>query len=268
MVTNFHVVQGGNSFQVTLADGTALRARLVGSEPSKDLAVLQIAAPEDGLSPLELGSSHDLVVGQKVLAVGNPFGLDHTLTTGVISALGREIPSVIGTTIRDVIQTDASINPGNSGGPLLDSKGRLIGINTAIYSPSGASAGIGFAVPVDTIRRIVPDLIAHGVVKRIGLGITVLSDHLSSRLAPSGVVVHKVEPNSPAARAGLQPLRTDLFGNVLGFDLLLELDGAPLHRYDDLFSALEGRKAGEEVTLRYARGSEERSVRLELVPLN
>src|SRR5262245_21910402 len=162
VVTNFHVVQGGNSWSVTLADGKKYEAEVVGTEPNKDLAVLRIQAPATSLQPLERGESENLVVGQKVLAIGNPFGFDQSLTTGVISALGREIKSMNETTISDVIQTDASINPGNSGGPLLDSSGRLIGLNTAIYSPTGASAGIGFAVPVSVPRRAVPQIWSSG----------------------------------------------------------------------------------------------------------
>lgn len=162
VVTNYHVIRGAASAQVTLSDGSDWQARLVGGFPDKDLAVLVIDAPRDRLRPIPIGTSHDLQVGQKVFAIGNPFGLDRTLTTGIISALGREIESVTDQTIRDVIQTDAAINPGNSGGPLLDSAGRLIGVNTAIQSPSGASAGIGFAIPVDEVNRVVPQLIQQG----------------------------------------------------------------------------------------------------------
>ena len=268
VVTNYHVVQGGDSFSVALSDGSVQSATAVGGEAAKDLAVLKIEVPAGGLRAIPLGSSRDLVVGQKVLAVGNPFGLDQTLTTGVISALGREIPSVISTTIRNVIQTDASINPGNSGGPLLDSHGRLIGVNTSITSTSGSSAGIGFAVPVDTVKRIVPQLIRFGAVQRAGLGVTVLPDHIARRLGVTGVVVHEVRSDGPAARAGIESLRADLFGNLTGFDLLLALDGQELHSYDDLFTALEAHEAGDEIELQVARGREVRSVRVKLENLN
>jgi S1-C subfamily serine protease len=162
VVTNYHVIQGADAADVTLADQSVWKARLVGGFPDKDLAVLVIDTPKERLRPVPLGTSHDLEVGQSVFAIGNPFGLDQTLTTGIISALGREIESANGQTIGDVIQTDAAINPGNSGGPLLDSAGRLIGVNTAIQSPSGASAGIGFAIPVDEVNRVVPQLIRDG----------------------------------------------------------------------------------------------------------
>ena len=268
VVTNFHVVQGGRAFSVTLADGSSHEAVVVGAEPNKDLAVLRIAPPEAGLTPVIPGISANLVVGQKVLAVGNPFGLDQTLTTGVISALGREIPSVVGTTIRDVIQTDASINPGNSGGPLLDSRGGLVGVNTAIYSPSGSSAGIGFAVPVDTVKRIVPQLIRHGFVKRVGLGIRILPDRLGRRLATPGVVVHEVPPGSPAEEAGLRSLEIDRFGNVRRFDVLLQIDEYPLESFDDLYEALEDHEVGDEVSVRFARGRRQHTVTIPLQAIN
>ena len=171
IITNFHVIQNADTAQVTLADQSNWKARVVGVAPDKDLAVLRIDAPANRLPPIPLGTSKDLQVGQSVFAIGNPFGLDQTLTTGVISALNREIESVTRRPIQGVIQSDAAINPGNSGGPLLDSAGRLIGVNTAIYSPSGASAGIGFAIPVDTVNRIVPELIRSGKVTRPGLGV-------------------------------------------------------------------------------------------------
>ena len=182
IVTNYPVIQGADSAQVTLADHSSWKARTVGAYPDKDLAVLRIDAPADKLFPIAVGTSQDLKVGQKVFAIGNPFGLDQTLTTGVISALNREIESVTHRPIQGMIQTDAAINPGNSGGPLLDSAGRLIGVNTAISSPSGASAGIGFAIPVDEVNRVVPQLIAHGKVTRPGLGVQVASDQQAKRL--------------------------------------------------------------------------------------
>ncbi len=268
VVTNFHVVQGGDSFSITLADGTSHPAKLVGIAPNKDLAVLRIEGLGHEAPPLPTGNSQDLVVGQKVLAVGNPFGLDQTLTTGVISALGREIPSATGTTIRDVIQTDASINPGNSGGPLLDSSGRLIGVNTAIYSPTGSSAGIGFAVPAQTVERIIPQLIRYGVVKRVGLGISILPDHVARRLRVAGVIVREVEPGGAADKAGIRSLQLDRYGNVRRIDVLVEIDGVGLERYDDLYTALDGHKAGDEVTVRFLRGHEHHEVLVRLQPIN
>jgi S1-C subfamily serine protease len=264
VVTNFHVVEGGNRLSVTLNDGSVREATIVGAEPAKDLAVLRIDAKEAALEPLELGDSRELVVGQKVLAIGNPFGFDQTLTTGVISAVGREIRSQAGVTIDDVIQTDAPINPGNSGGPLLDSAGRVIGINTAIYSPSGASAGIGFAVPIAHARRIVPQLIEFGRVKRAGMGIHVLPDHVARRWGVDGVVVRRVTPGGPADEAGLRGVEVDARGRVQSFDVLLRIGEREIHDYNDLFAALDGREPGEQVTVRYQRGERKRDVSIRL----
>jgi S1-C subfamily serine protease len=203
IVTNFHVIGDANRFSVTLADQSSWDARLIGAAPEKDLAVLKIRAPAELMVPLDTGRSGDLMVGRTVLAVGNPFGLDQTLTVGVISALGRELRSPAGRTIRDVIQTDAAINPGNSGGPLLDSSGRVVGVNTAIYSPSGASAGIGFAVPVDTVTRLVPQLIDYGRPIEPGIeGLEGLSDYWAARSRIEGAVVRYVEPRSQVGRVG------------------------------------------------------------------
>ncbi len=207
VVTNFHVIQNADVAQVTLADHSSWKARRVGNAPDKDLAVLKIDAPRGQLRPIPLGISKDLQVGQKVFAIGNPFGLDQTLTRGIISALGREIESVARHPIQGVIQTDAAINPGNSGGPLLDSAGRMIGVNTAIYSPSGASSGIGFAIPVDTVNRVVPELIRFGRVTRPGLGVQLLEDRIAQELGAAGPIVYDVAPESAAARAGIRPTR-------------------------------------------------------------
>src|SRR5262245_58653767 len=203
IVTNFHVVQGGDRASVTLNDNSTYPATIIGRAPDKDIAVLHIDAPPQKLLPLPIGQSANLKVGQKVLAIGNPFGLDQTLTTGVVSGLGREIKSITQRSIFDVIQTDASINPGNSGGPLLDSSGRLIGINTAIYSPSGANAGIGFAVPVDTVNAIVPQLLKHGKITRPGLGINVLADQTAMLNGIEGVAIVQVAQGGAAEQAGL-----------------------------------------------------------------
>ena len=192
IVTNFHVIYGADAIKVTLADRSEHQAKLVGADPDHDLAVLQIQVPESQLEPLAVGTSHDLRVGQKVLAIGNPFGLDHSLTTGVVSALGRTIKSMSNRTIEGVIQTDAAINPGNSGGPLLDGNGRLIAVNTQIISPSGAYAGIGFAVPVDTVNRIVPELIKHGKVIQPGLGVSLVPDAMARRWGIKGLIIGRV----------------------------------------------------------------------------
>jgi S1-C subfamily serine protease len=182
IVTNYHVIEDANRVEVTLSDHSTWKGIVVGVAPDKDIAVLQISAPPEKLSPIAIGESSNLRVGQKVFAIGNPFGLDHTMTTGIVSALGREIQSATGRTIQDVIQTDAAINPGNSGGPLMDSAGRLIGVNTAIFSPTGASAGIGFAVPVDIVNRVVPEIIKYGRAIRPGLGVSIANESIARRL--------------------------------------------------------------------------------------
>ncbi len=266
VVTNFHVIQHGNRASVTLQDGSTYPAKIVGRAPDKDLAVLKIDAPAQKLQPLPVGTSGNLQVGQKVLAIGNPFGLDQTLTTGVISGLGREIKSVTQRSIFDVIQTDASINPGNSGGPLLDSAGRLIGINTAIYSPSGANAGIGFAVPVDTINSIVPQLLRNGKILRPGLGINILADQIAASQRIEGVVVLGVAPGGAADKAGIIGARQAIGGMALG-DVIVKLDNFDIKRSSDLFKALDAHKVGDEVTLEVVRDGQHRKVKLVLEAL-
>ncbi|HET6374343.1 MAG TPA: trypsin-like peptidase domain-containing protein, partial [Candidatus Polarisedimenticolia bacterium] len=267
IVTNYHVIEGGDRFSVTLADQSDWEAEVTGVAPDKDLAVLKIKAPRDKLKPLTPGDSSTLVVGQAVLAVGNPFGLDHSLTVGVVSALGRELGSPNGRTIRDVIQTDAAINPGNSGGPLLDSRGLLIGINSAIYSPSGAFAGIGFAVPVDTVRRLVPQIIEHGRPIQAGIGISLLSERQSARLGLKGVVIYRVAPNSPASRAGLTGIGTDRQGRPVLGDSIVAAGGVPVKSSDDLLHVFEGVGVGGTVELTVLHDDRERKVSLELVAL-
>ena len=247
IVTNFHVIQDAEACGVTLPDNSTYDAELIGVWPGKDMAVLRIDAPREKLVPLPLGTSGDLRVGQKVFAIGNPFGLDFTLTTGVVSALNREISSVIGTPIRGVIQTDAAINPGNSGGPLLDSAGRLIGINTTILSRSGGSAGIGFAVPADTINRIVPQLVAHGKVVKPGLGITLISDAISRRLGLDGVLIHEVFEGTGAHRAGLRPTVESRGGRIVLGDVILRIDDRRTRTRNDLFNALSHYQVGDAV---------------------
>ena len=250
IVTNFHVIQGANAARVTLADQSSWDATLVGAFRDRDLAVLRIEAPKDKLPPIAIGSSRDLLVGQRVYAIGNPFGLDQTLTTGLISALNREIESFNDRTIRGVIQTDAAINPGNSGGPLLDSAGRLIGVNTQIASPSGASAGIGFAIPVDEVNRIVPRLIRDGRFVRPGLGVTSLSASLHRALnLPRGVAIVQVGAGSPAAKAGLQPFRRGSRGEVVAGDVITAINDEPVANLDELLNVLERRQPGDTVTL-------------------
>ena len=263
IVTNFHVIHGGNALYVTLADGSLHDAKLAGYDETKDLAVLEIDAGESELVPVEPGRSDDLLVGQKVIAIGNPFGLDQTLTTGVISALGREIMSVAGTTISDVIQTDASINPGNSGGPLLDSAGRLIGVNTSIYSTSGSSAGIGFAVPVSTVQRVVPQLIESGKVSRAGLGIILFEDDLARRWDVEGVIIREVSPGSAAEKAGLRG--SDVRGRRVELgDIIVGVDGREVRNFNDLFTSLDRHRPGDRVRVRFLRDDDEHEVEVAL----
>jgi S1-C subfamily serine protease len=267
VVTNFHVIQGAQSARITLADQTNWKAVLVGVFPDRDLAVLRIDAPKEKLKPIAVGGSRELQVGQKVYAIGNPFGLDQTLTSGIISALNREIESVTNRPIRGVIQTDAAINPGNSGGPLLDSAGRLIGVNTAIYSPSGAYAGIGFALPVDEVNRIVPRLIRDGKFIRPALGIQAAAKSFQESLGlPKGIAVIGVLPDSPAQKAGLRPFRRDQDGSLVIGDIIVALNGKPITTFDELLTALEQHQAGETVTLSVQRGNKqvELPVRLSL----
>lgn len=253
IITNFHVIQNADVAQVTLADQSNYRARVVGVAPDKDIAVLRIDAPASRLHPIPIGTSKDLQVGQKVFAIGNPFGLDQTLTTGVISALNREIESVTRRPIQGVIQSDAAINPGNSGGPLLDSTGRLIGVNTAIYSPSGASAGIGFAIPVDTVNRIVPELIRSGKITRPGLGVQIADEPIAERLGVTGVLVVDVVRGGAAAKAGIRPTRRDAEGRLRLGDIIVAVDGKKVATPNDLYLLLEKYKVGDVVTVTLLR---------------
>jgi S1-C subfamily serine protease len=264
IITNFHVIQGASRAKVTLADHSVWDAQLVGVAPDQDLAVLYINAPKNQLKPLAIGTSADLEVGQTVLAIGNPFGLDQTLTMGIISALGREISAATGRTIAGVIQTDAAINPGNSGGPLLDSAGRLIGVNMAIVSPSGVSSGIGFAVPVDTVNRIVPQIIRQGEITRPGLGVRIGDDRLSRRLRLSGVLITQVEKGSAADRAGLRGIREDVKGEVVLGDIIIGIDGERIETSNDLLNALDKRAVGDTVKVTVMRGESRLSMSVKL----
>ncbi len=267
VVTNFHVIKDANRAKVMLSDQTAHNARLVGVAPDKDLAVLRIDASSEKLRPIPVGTSNDLEVGQKVFAIGNPFGLDHTLTTGVISGLGRQIQSVSRRPIEGVIQTDAAINPGNSGGPLLDSAGRLIGVNTAIASPSGAYAGVGFAVPVDTVNRFVPDLIEHGKIDRPGLGVAIAEQQINRRLKIRGALVLRVSPDSPAAKAGLRPTRYNQAGRLELGDIIVRIDEEEITSGDDLIAALQKHAVGDRVKLTIYRGEQALEVEVALGPI-
>ena len=261
ILTNLHVVSGARKLSVTLADQTTWPARIVGHDPDHDLAVLKISAPAEQLHVIPFGNSSNLRVGQTVIAIGNPFGLDRTLTTGVISGLGRPLRTESGATIRNVIQTDASINPGNSGGPLLDLSGSLIGVNTAIVSPTRASAGIGFAVPTDTVRPIVEDILTRGQVRRAWLGVQVveLSPRDSSRLdIPNrqGLVIVEVISGSPAEEAGLRGSDSIVERDgraVLAGDLIVGIGGKTVARSADLTSVLRSRRPGDEIQLRIVR---------------
>ncbi len=252
IVTNYHVIEDASRVQVTLSDDTTWKAVLVGAAPDKDIAVLRISAPAGSLQPIMVGDSNTLQVGQKVVAIGNPFGLDHTITAGIVSALNREIKSVTGQTIQGVIQTDAAINPGNSGGPLLDSAGRLIGINTAIYSPAGVSSGIGFAVPVDQVNRVVPELIKHGRLIRPALGVSIANERLASRLEIRGILIINVQPGSAAEKAGLRGTR-QINGEIQLGDIIESINGVAILSYNDLRQELDKFQVGERVTLKILR---------------
>ncbi len=264
IVTNYHVIQRADRAKVSMSDQTVWDAKLVGIAPDKDLAVLRIEAPAKDLQPIPVGTSEDLKVGQSVYAIGNPFGLDYTLTTGIVSALGREIQSVSGIPIRDAIQTDAAINPGNSGGPLLDSSGRLIGVNTSIYSPSGASAGIGFSIPSDIVSWVVPELIEFGELKRPTIGIQLAPPNTARRLNLEGVLVIGVIKDSAAERAGIQPTYRDRSGRIRIGDVIVALNGEKVKSQNDLFLALEKYEAGDQVNITVRRVEEEKEVELAL----
>ena len=267
VVTNYHVLQGASAARVTLSSHGTYTAELAGAAPQYDLAVLRISAPRKDLRAIPVGTSGDLQVGQKVFAIGNPFGLDQTLTTGIVSALGRTIQSVTGRPIENVIQTDAAINPGNSGGPLLDSAGRLIGVNTAIYSPSGANAGIGFAVPVDTVNRVVPQLIGHGRIRHPQLGVRLderVNRLVKERLGVEGVVVVGVARGSAAEAAGLRGTERASDGSIVPGDVIRSVDGKPVASTDDLTGVLEGHDVGDTVKLEVRRGDRTLTIAVKL----
>lgn len=264
VVTNHHVIAGADRATVRLADGRAVSARLVGADPTHDLAVLAIDVAGDPPTALPIGSSADLKVGQSVFAIGNPFGLDWTLTQGIVSALERELDVGEGRVIRSLIQTDAAINPGNSGGPLVDSAGRLIGVATAIYSPSGSNAGIGFAVPVDVVNRVVPQIIAEGtyVPPSIGVRVDPRADAILRRAGREGAMVVDVEPGSAAEHAGIRPAQALANGRIVLGDVIVALDGDPVRDAGDVTWRLDGRRPGETVTLTLATDGTTRKVAL------
>lgn len=266
IVTNWHVIQGAKKIEVTFVGGRTIEAELAGEAPDKDLALLKLKEEVEDVKPLALGNSSKLKVGQSTIAIGNPFGLDHTLTTGVVSSLGREIDSPGGVKIKDIIQTDAAINPGNSGGPLLDSSGKLIGVNTAIISPSGGYSGIGFSIPVDALKWIIPELIKYGEIQRPTLGISIVQQ----RYVPEnldGVIVAKVIEGGAADLAGVLPSRS--VRNTIDWgDRIVGLGDFDIKNYSDLILALENFKVGDEVFLKVVREGEELEIELKLGPSN
>ena len=256
IVTNYHVVHGASKIIITLDSGATHEASVVGTAPEKDIALLKIDAPDETLIPIPLGDSASLSVGRKVLAIGNPFALDTSLSVGVVSALGREIKSVNNRTIKNVIQTDAAINPGNSGGPLLNSMGKLVGVNAAIYSPSGASAGIGFAIPVNTLKIIIPQLIEHGRLFRPILGIETLTDYWTKKLRVKGIAILSVKEGYPAEQAGMIGVREDRGGNIHLGDVIIAINDEPVTNEDSLLSLLERFEPGNKVKVTTLRAEE------------
>jgi S1-C subfamily serine protease len=265
IVTNYHVIEEGDVFMVTCPNQKNYKAKLVGGEPAKDIAVLQVEPGHGDFNPVTVGSSRDLRVGQKVVAIGNPFGFDHTVTTGIVSALGRNIQGYGGVTIHNMVQIDASINPGNSGGPLLNSDGELIGMNTMIYSRTGSSTGIGFAVPVDTIKKYVPQLIKYGKVIRPGIGVSFLGDEYARRLDIEGAIILEVPRDSEAYDAGIRSIGRDRYGRLYLGDVLVGIDNIKISSFDDLFNALDNYRIGDIVTLTLERNEKRRKLKFKLV---
>ena len=271
IVTNYHVVENASKLVVTLSNNSQWPGKLIGADPNNDLAIVRIQAPVDSYDILEFSNSNDIVVGQKVLALGNPFGLRQTLTTGIISALGRTIAAKNGRKIEGIIQTDAAINPGNSGGPLLDSEGKVIGINTAIIGSAG-SVGIGFAVPSNTALRILPDLLEYGYVRRPWLGIEPIPTVYLRRIGidvPDGLLIASVVIGASADQAGLRgATRTVKVGRYKvpwGGDIITHINGSPVFTMEDLAQQIETRKSGDEVTINYIRKKSLHSVTVKLV---
>lgn len=272
IVTNYHVIKGADHLAVSIGKLT-VPAKVIGAEPRKDIAVLSVSSPEalnllKSYLPFELVHSRDLLVGQKVLAIGNPFGLDHSLTIGVISALGREVPGIGGVTIREMIQTDASINPGNSGGPLLDSRGRLLGLNTVIYSNSGSSAGVGFAVPADDIERIVPQIIKNGRVVLAGIGIRKMDPGIAARLGISkGILIAETLPGTPARAVKLRGTYRNYRGHIVLGDVLVAVNGHPVDNYDVLYNLLSNIMVNETITITIKRDGRQINYKLKTIDI-
>ena len=264
IVTNYHVIKDASRITVTLSDMSTWDAVVLGKEPNKDLAVIKINAPARVLKPIKVGYSEGLKVGQSVFAIGNPFGLDQTLTTGIISALGREIKSLTGVPINDVIQTDAAINPGNSGGPLLDSSGRLIGVNTMIYSPSGASAGIGFSIPVDEVNWVVSDIVKYGEVRKPLIGVSLIPSQSTRDAGLLGALIGSVIKDGPASKVGLRETVRNNNGEIELGDIIVGINNISIESNNDLFIALEQFSPGEKVSILYERNGKERAVELVL----
>lgn len=260
IVTNFHVIYRADKIQVFLPDKNSYEAKVIGISPEYDLAVLKIEAPDSLLKPVSAGDSKTLKVGQKAISIGNPFGLDYSLTEGVVSALGRSIYSIGGRKIHDVIQTDAAINPGNSGGPLLDSAGKVIGVSTMIFSPSGASVGVGFAIPVNIVKRIVPQLIKFGGVKRVGLGVTLMPDSIREGLNIKGAMILEVQKASAADKAGLKGAKKDTLGRIFYGDIIIYVDDKAIADNEDLADYFDKKKAGDKVNIKFLRlGKEQKT---------
>lgn len=264
IVTNYHVVKDASNITVTLSDMSTWDAEIIGAEPNKDLAVIKIKAPARVLNPIKVGQSEGLKVGQSVFAIGNPFGLDQTLTTGIISALGREIKSITGRPINDVIQTDAAINPGNSGGPLLDSSGRLIGVNTMIYSPSGASAGIGFSIPVDEVNWVVSDIVKYGEIRKPLIGVSLVNSQLTRQAGLDGALILNVVKGGAAEKAGLRETTRNNRGEIELGDIIVGINNIAIKSNNDLFIALEQFAPGDKISIVYNRKGKDRAVELVL----
>lgn len=270
IVTNYHVVQGGNSFVITFHnDKKQYKAKVVGTAPGKDIAVLKLTSMPENLKPIKVGTSKDLLVGQMSLALGNPFGLDHSISKGIISALGRKIDGIGGVKIHDMIQTDAAINQGNSGGPLLNSKGELIGMNTMIFSTSGSSSGLGFAVPVDTINRNVPQIIKYGKVIRPAIGIGVLDERKREALSvKKGAIITYIVPRGAASKAGLKGMMKDEYGRIYLGDIILKINDSPVNNLDDIYHVLDKYKVGQTVNVTYLRDSKTKQTKIKLQELS
>jgi S1-C subfamily serine protease len=270
IVTNFHVAQNGDTFNVFFKDDPKpYKAKFLGSEPAKDIAVLKLSEKPKNLSAVTIGSSKDLLTGQKAIALGNPFGLDHSMSQGIISAIGRQIEGISGVKITGMIQTDAAINMGNSGGPLVNSKGELIGMNTQILSTTGMNTGLSFAVPVDTIKAVVPQIIKYGKVSRPGLGVGLLPDnHKFMFGVRKGLVISQLDPGGAAAKAGLEGMYRDRFGRTFVGDVIIEIDGAEVNTYDDIYQALDKHKVGDEVELKYLREGKTKKTKVKLTEIN